>query len=173
MAFSLTEYQQFCPETFVYNSSEQDLLHIISGVAAELTEVIEKLLEEDVYGLRKEIGGVLYYSAMFFNEAYTEGYQGANDGLYNVLASSNGGSLVLKNFVSPIKSLISSVQKFHRGDFGYVHLLERSYPDVCAGLRAIRGGLDLQDLTDIAEQNMQILKDRKERNQIKGDGDVR
>lgn len=108
----IEEYQKFTPETFMYNPEQNmdiDLQHCAFGLLAEAGEIA---------------------------------------GAY---------------------------QKFYRGDYDEQELFERIGKEI-GGLMyytAMLCNIEGLSLSKILEDNMQILRDRKERNVIQGDGDNR
>lgn len=170
MTITIDEYQKFCLETFISRDPTTDLLHCIAGMQAEAWEIIEKLENEaDQKEVYKEIGGLCYYFAMTCNLTYRSMRRYFNEWFPEPsIALSEERLLTNRSGI-----IAAATQKFHRGDYDQSEFMDRVGDGMILFIRAISELVDYSELLDILESNKQILLDRKQRGQIKGDGDNR
>lgn len=172
------EYEEKCNDAKLY-SDEVAIGYVTLGLCGELGELYEKISQEELGELgRKEIGDMLWYLAMMrreLNLSFIEKWPVAEEGL-------KIDPFVL---VVEVGKIAEQVKKFMRDDWvpgqkntfpeKRKEIVEKSWTSIVEMLSSLAKDKDTfnSSIEEIANENIEKLASRKQRNVIHGSGDNR
>lgn len=182
---NLNEYQRVAITDKIYDDSVA-IPYVVLGIAGEVTELYEKIIEQIKYGnsydmtlLSKEVGDVMWYLAAYADE--TDQQLEDLEALVEFVPC-EGIQNILDEMILYSGSISEYTKKALRDDFELIkvgkfneHKLSRV--NVCVGglimvLKRISCYYSL-GLDTIINDNIEKLRSRAERGTLKGSGDVR
>lgn len=188
VVFDPASYQQQAV-TFAIYSHRESLVYPALGLADEVAECVDKLLDGSMFrfigdrevkeAMGKELGDVLWYLSALLRDAqiklsdvWAQGLRLFND---EELFDLNDDWREWVTLVARTGPLVAAVKKYRRGDLGIVELQDRLRQRaplfIAAWLAAIRVfGLSVEN---VSQWNIEKLTSRAERKLIRGDGDDR
>lgn len=172
------EYEEKCNDIKLY-SDEVAIGYVTLGLCGELGELYEKISQEELGELgRKEIGDMLWYLAMMRREldlSTIEKWPVAEEGLkidpFALVVESGKIAEQVKKFmrddwVSGQKNVFPEKRK---------EIVEKSWTSIVKMLFSLAKDEDAfnSSIEEIADENIEKLASRKQRNVIHGSGDNR